>query len=146
MRTKSVERSFRATPAALRDIRAFVRQKARKTRLGTQEVEDVVLAVSEAATNAVIHSNTPEILVGWSKSGGYIEVCIKDHGIFKHRMPGPTHDVGGRGIPIMVALMDDVTLSPGTEERPGTVIRLTKRLNARASAAQRPVGRRLMRA
>ncbi len=138
MRTKSVERSFPATPAALHDIRDFIRQKAKKARLDSQETEDLVLAVSEAATNAVVHSDTSEILLVCVRSASHIEICVQDQGIYKHRIPTPDRtDIGGRGIPIMVALMDDVTLSPGTQERPGTTIRLTKRLHAGAAGARR---------
>ncbi|MGH2708769.1 MAG: ATP-binding protein [Actinomycetota bacterium] len=141
MRTKSVERSFRSTPAALRAIRDFIRQKAKKAHLNSREAEDFVLAVSEAATNAVVHADTSEILVAWTRSGARIEICVADRGVFKHRIPTPERtDVGGRGIPIMVALMDDVTLSPGTQERPGTVIRLTKHLRTGTAGAHSPPG------
>lgn len=147
MRSRSVERSFRATPEALRDIREFIRQRAKKARLDSQGTEDLVLAVSEAATNAVIHSDTSEVLVGWARSSSHIEICVKDQGIYKHRIPMPDRlDSGGRGIPIMVALVDDVTLSPGTRERPGTVVRLTKRLQSGSSGVRRSPGRRLMKA
>jgi anti-sigma regulatory factor (Ser/Thr protein kinase) len=33
---------------------------------------------------------------------------------------------GGHGIPLMMALMDEVVVREGTEETPGTLVRLVK--------------------
>lgn len=119
-------RSFRAHPAALRDIREFVRTFASEQRLIGDTVEDLVLAVSEACTNAIVHTNSPSVEVTCRFSPHAVEVQVHDGGVFRRRVPVPELDVHGRGIPLMMALMDEVTIREGNPGRPGTLVRLMK--------------------
>jgi anti-sigma regulatory factor (Ser/Thr protein kinase) len=123
-----VERTFPADATALRDIRRFIRERAVHDDVPPQLADDIVLAVSEASTNAVVHTSTVEITVRWSKRGDVVFVRISDQGVFRESAGSPELDgIGGRGIPLMRALMDDVTLHPGTERHPGTVVCMEKR-------------------
>ena len=49
-----VSRRFRAHPSALHDIRTYIRDQSEAVGLDAPEVDDLVLAVSEAAANATI--------------------------------------------------------------------------------------------
>jgi anti-sigma regulatory factor (Ser/Thr protein kinase) len=98
-------------------------------------VEDLVVAASEACTNAVVHAESRRFEVTWAASDDEVTIRVRDEGVFRRRVPlqdaeasdGSTS--GGRGIPLMLALVDEMSLREGTWRRPGTAIRLVKRLS-----------------
>jgi anti-sigma regulatory factor (Ser/Thr protein kinase) len=121
-------RTFRAHPAALYEIRRFVRESASESSLPAQVVEDLTLAVSEASANAIIHTTSPDIRVSWAVTDDSVEVEIRDRGIFKRQVRMPEVDGrGSHGIPLMMALVDELNIREGTQARPGTRVRLIKR-------------------
>jgi len=90
-------------------------------------VEDLTLAVSEACANSIIHTTSPDVRVTWTPIGECVEVQIRDRGVFKRRVFMP--EIDGRashGIPLMMALVDELTIREGTSARPGTLVRLVK--------------------
>jgi anti-sigma regulatory factor (Ser/Thr protein kinase) len=121
-----VTRSFRAHPSALYKIRTFVRELATDHGVTDAVVDDLVLAVSEASANAMLHTNSPRIDVTFRAGGNTLEVKVEDDGVFNRRLPLPELDGHGRGIPLMMALMDEVAIREGTPARPGTTVRLVK--------------------
>jgi anti-sigma regulatory factor (Ser/Thr protein kinase) len=122
-----VTKSFRAHPSALSQVREFVRQQAASDRLEGAVTDDLVLAVSEACVNAVIHTNSAHIDISWRRQDGHVEILVIDQGVFDRKVPVPEIDgTAGRGIPIMLALVDEVTIREGTPSRPGTQVRLRK--------------------
>lgn len=128
MPERSDERSFPADAAALRDIRSFIREAAATDDVPNPLADDIVLAVSEASTNAIVHTATGEVKVRWHRRGDVVLVWVCDQGVFLEPVGAPELDgLGGRGIPLMQALMDEVSLRRGTERRPGTVVRMAKR-------------------
>lgn len=132
-------RSFPAEAAGLRDIRSFVRRCAEEHGVPDAVVTDIVLAVCEAATNALRHSSTPVIEVRVDASESFVEVGVRDYGLFGERDGRSCRDEpGGRGLPLVHALMDDVTLSPGTPISPGTTVWMRKRITG--TSASRAVG------
>ena len=55
------------------------------------------------------------------------QVEVRDLGVFKKRVLMPeVGDQGGHGIPLMMALVDEVTIHEGTSREPGTLVRLVK--------------------
>jgi anti-sigma regulatory factor (Ser/Thr protein kinase) len=119
--------SFRAHPSALFEIRQFVRQLAGDANLPTQAINDLVVAVSEACANSMLHTSSPEIKVTWTVQGECVEVRVRDEGVFRRRVPMPELDGrGGHGIPLMMALVDEISIREGTEAKPGTLVRLVK--------------------
>ncbi|HEY3209837.1 MAG TPA: ATP-binding protein [Actinomycetota bacterium] len=120
-------RTFPARRAILREIRQFIRQQARAHAL-LDEAESLALAVTEACANAMIHTNCTKIGVTWKATRDRVEIEVEDDGIFRRRVPVPEVDGGGghRGIPLMMALLDQVSISGGTVSRPGTRVRLVK--------------------
>jgi anti-sigma regulatory factor (Ser/Thr protein kinase) len=79
--------------------------------LSLNETGDLVLAVSEAANNAVEHALDPRepfFDVSADIDGAAVTIVVQDHGQWRR----PTSDTGrGRGLPIMRALAD-TTVTP----------------------------------
>jgi serine/threonine-protein kinase RsbW len=108
----------KAETAELVQIRSFVEEVAGDAALDGERVFDLKVAVSEACANAVQHSGCDDV---------FLEVCarlqanrltfiVTDSGLF--RPPCPPRDSmasRGLGLPLMVALMDEVhfTRAPG---------------------------------
>lgn len=121
-------RSFRGHPSALHQIRTFIRERASDRGLSESETTDLLIAVSEASSNALLHSESPTISITWRGDRDGVEVTIRDDGVFRRWVRVPELDgPGGRGIPLMMALMDEVDIREGSARRPGTVVRLVKR-------------------
>lgn len=105
----------------------FVRALATGAGLAERTTEDLVLAVSEACANAVLHSGSPDVEVGWTLHGDRVEVDVQDQGLFRRRVRLPGLDgPGGFGIPLMAALTEELVIEEGTRRRPGTRVRLVK--------------------
>jgi anti-sigma regulatory factor (Ser/Thr protein kinase) len=118
-------RSFRAHPVSLHEIRSFVRGEARRQGFPADALDDVVLAVSEACANAILHTNSPSVDVVCLFSPEMAEIQVRDEGVFRRQPPlASTLAERGRGIPLMMALMDEVAIKEGTATRPGTLVRL----------------------
>jgi serine/threonine-protein kinase RsbW len=125
--TVPVVRSFRSHPSSLYQVRQFVRSQASAVGLSEAVTDDVLLATSEACVNAVLHSSSRTIRVTWRSSKGCVEVQVSDDGVFQRRVPLPEIDhSSGRGILLMTAVMDEVSIQEGTPRSPGTVVRLVK--------------------
>jgi anti-sigma regulatory factor (Ser/Thr protein kinase) len=121
-----VARSFRAHPSALHKIRTFVGDLLLEAGMDESTVADLVLAVSEASANAILHTNTPTVEVTFRVADESIMLQIDDDGVFRRRIPIPELDGRGRGIPLMMALVDEVSIREGTPAKPGTRVRLVK--------------------
>jgi serine/threonine-protein kinase RsbW len=125
---ETITSTFPATPEALTEVRAFLRRQASAAGLSEAVTDDLLLAVSEACTNAVLHSGSDEFDVEWRDGPRAVEVVVHDRGTFRRRVrvtevEGP----GGFGIPLIAALTDRVEISEGTASDPGTRVRMTKR-------------------
>ena len=113
-----------AAAAELRALRARVRYEAQQTSLGFEEVEALVTAASEVATNSLEHGGGTANVRLWNESGGF--VCeVSDAGHIKdpevgHRLP-PTAHLRGRGLWLVRQLCDAVELHSGPM---GTVVRM----------------------
>jgi len=123
-------KSFRAHPSALFEIRQFVRDRAAAAALAEAVTNDLLLAVSEAAANSIIHTTTADIQLRWTMDADCIQIEVRDRGIFRKRVPMPeVEGRGGHGIQLMMAVVDRVTIEEGTQLRPGTLVRLEKCLS-----------------
>ena len=90
-------------------------------------VQDLKLAITEACANAVLHSGTSEIRVSVRLVDDCVEVIVEDDGIYRVRIYG-IDDIqeAHRGLALMAAMVDDLTLRPGSESRVGTTVRMRK--------------------
>jgi serine/threonine-protein kinase RsbW len=121
-------RTFPARKESLAEIRGFIRTLAEGAGLSDQSTDDLVLAVSEACANAVLHSGSRSLEVEWRLGAEQVQVEIRDQGIFRSRVRLPSFEgPGGFGIPLMAALTEELEIEEGTRRRPGTRVRLVKR-------------------
>jgi serine/threonine-protein kinase RsbW len=111
-RIEFVHRSWPADPHQLAVIRRQLSGWLAPLALTENEVADVVLAVDEAAANAVRHAYGPDEagvveLTLWTESG---TLCIEvvDHGSW--RPPADRPAEGGRGIPLMCHMSESVLI------------------------------------
>jgi serine/threonine-protein kinase RsbW len=126
---------FPSHPASLGEVRRFVRSRMERVRLDPPDTDDLVLAVSEACTNAVLHSHSEHFDLTLNVHADRIEIEVSDQGVFTYRSPDPDPvAVGGHGIRLMTLLMDQVLIRRGTERRPGTTVALVKLLEAGSPA------------
>lgn len=110
-----VVRSFRATPANGRAIRAFVRDALRAADVSDEVAADVELVVSELATNAIEYGAGEELTVEVDVTGSWLEVavtCVSDAApalrAWRTWAIAPPDARSGRGLGIVRRLMDDV--------------------------------------
>jgi anti-sigma regulatory factor (Ser/Thr protein kinase) len=124
-----------AAPESASIARTIVREAASEQGLDDSSVWDLMLATTEAVTNAVLHGQACvdggaiRLRIQASELGLFVEVC--DCGRFLRRNgPRPLDSPGGRGIPLMSAVTDDFELTPAAG---GTRVRFGKRVVAAAA-------------
>ena len=113
-----------AHPARLADLRRRLGAWLAAQGADAGGAEDIVLAVHEAAMNAVEHAYGPvdaRATVVASRRDDGIEVVVADRG----RWRDPRNEHRGRGHAIMSAVMDEVTVDTGPR---GSTVRLRRRL------------------
>jgi anti-sigma regulatory factor (Ser/Thr protein kinase) len=130
-----VTRTFAADQVQLSSVRAFVRQHAVESSFSVV-ADDLVLAANEACANSITHSKSSRFAVSVASEGARIEIEIRDQGVFLRRVPIPELDgEGHRGLQLIMAMMDEVTIAAGREDEPGTVVRLVRYKPVRARGA-----------
>jgi anti-sigma regulatory factor (Ser/Thr protein kinase) len=123
-RDRRVDLTVPGNAIALQAFRATTRRWLTGASDDESEVDDVTMAVNEAVQNAIEHGHrrrsTP-VSVVLERDGNDVSVTVVDHGSWTEG----SSDDRGRGLPLMRALMDDVTIEPGAE---GTRVVLRRRL------------------
>jgi serine/threonine-protein kinase RsbW len=124
-------RSFRASPSELADLRERLRRWLEEQGVAEDVERGIVLAVSEAAANAVEHGYGCDgvglVTVMARAADDRLEVTVRDEGAWRE----PRRDTDrGRGIEIMRAIMDEVRVD---RDGPATVIRMSQRAQQTAS-------------
>ena len=110
-------------PAASREV---VRDVARRTRLRSDDVEHLVLATSEAVTNAIIHGRPPVVMRVWAAAERML-VTVADRGDgppdpYAGLIPRPSAIAGGGGFGLWLVHQLVVTTASRTED--GFTLRL----------------------
>ncbi len=118
-------------PSALRSLRALLRRWLEQAAASDVDVHAIVMACSEACTNAIEHAGAaPDEMIAFEAvlDDGDVAVTVRDRGHWREGRP-PSEQ--GRGLELIDALMDDVRVetSPG-----GTTVRLLRHLTERVSA------------
>jgi anti-sigma regulatory factor (Ser/Thr protein kinase) len=127
MNTLMDRRTFPAQAEDLHRIRTYIREEGARAMLSADMVGDIVMAVSEACANSALYTDSSQVSVQLEVVDDRVEVAVEDEGVFTPRIPLPGIDGrGGRGIPLMMALMDEVTIREGNDDAPGTLVRLVK--------------------
>ncbi|MFI6869188.1 ATP-binding protein [Nocardia sp. NPDC050406] len=112
-----------AVAASLATVRRFLREWLPRSGLGPVEVEDVVLAVSEACTNAVEHGYRDRpgtVFVEAEATESDIHILVRDRGRWVPPHP-EVNSLRGRGLALMRALVPKVTVHTGNS---GTSVEL----------------------
>jgi anti-sigma regulatory factor (Ser/Thr protein kinase) len=123
-----------ADPIAISVARHQVRRWLAAFSWPAGQLDDIVLAVSEAVSNAIEHAyldQPPGVVevhggVEATPGGqGRVTVIVRDHGRWRL---APTDDENRRrGIPLMRACMDTVTIGQPDDDRAGTWVVLRSR-------------------
>lgn len=140
MQSKAVRMTIPAEADYIDVVRLSLYGLATRMGFSFEDIEDMKVAVSEACNNAIIHAYQDEqngsIDVSFEMDQEQIRIVVKDYGKsfnFESTSERVTslHDkqlsevkVGGLGIYLMQALMDDVQVNTGT----GTEVILVKSL------------------
>ena len=113
-------KEFACSPGAVRAIRDDIAAVARRCHLPEETVQNIRLAVSEAATNSIIHGRAPadaHLIVRVNTSGDELCIVIADQG---HGMLPRDDGPGlGLGLPIMSTVAKRVEfVSPASTDIP----------------------------
>jgi PAS domain S-box-containing protein len=112
-----------ADPASLFSVRSSLSRWLESARIVAGDRHDIVLACSEACANAVEHayggSADGEIVVHARFSDHTIELSVRDRGRWRVRRD----DDRGRGLGVIRACMDDVSVESGAD---GTFVRMRR--------------------
>jgi serine/threonine-protein kinase RsbW len=125
-------RSFVASPAQLAPLRRSLRAWLARAGLDAESADGVILAVSEAAANAVEHGYGSDgvgiVTVMARLDDGVVRLSVRDEGSWReHR----ARDGRGRGLRIIEKVVDDVSIDRSDG---GTVIRMSSALSGARSA------------
>jgi len=113
-------------------VRKFIDKMAEESGFNETDKFDIKVAVGEACANAIEHGSPrgkrDKVRVSFIFENDYAIIEVIDEGIFKPRFPSFDSQLNyrGRGIPFMLALMDEVEIK---ERKGGTTVRLVKKRN-----------------
>ncbi len=132
LHTSEQELEIKSESVNLAYVRNHIRQIGEICDLNEKQVFDLQVAVGEATANAIEHGSPfgseNAVMIKARCNGTALIITVQDQGKFKRRMPGPAieqNNFRGRGIPLMLALMDRVTIDEGKD---GTRVVLLKRV------------------
>ena len=119
--SEEFHRTFPATANELSSLRADLRAWLERSGTPMETVDDVVLACTEAASNAIEHAyigRMGDVHVAAHRQNGEIELSVSDDGRWRHPRPD---DARGRGLDLVRALVRDVDVEQGDD---GTTVRM----------------------
>lgn len=104
-------------PDELREMRQSLRSWLELTTATAHTRDSVVLAIHEAAANAMVHGEPegPVTVTASPDQGGGFVVEVTSHGGWKEPVPGHA----GRGMAIIADLMSEVTIRTNVRMRTG---------------------------
>src|SRR5262249_49185508 len=118
-------------------VRAFIEAVCQTEDMDANTVHNIVLAAGEAVTNIIRHAHRekPEasVQISCRLDGEFVEILLRDEGdpfdleAVPYMDPGELR-VGGRGVFLMRALMDELSCQP--LETRGNALRMVKRWRA----------------
>jgi len=128
-----VELTISASPFELAGLRRAARDALREVL--TQVADEMLLAVDEAATNAILYGSGggDPVEVAVRVRDGWVEATVLDHGPTKPPRPLSTTDRlsgGGWGLWLLCCLVDEVRLE---RVELGTRVTLRRRIRPRSA-------------
>lgn len=123
-------------------VRAALYAIAAKAGFAYEDIEDMKVAITEACSNAILHAykgndDRGEVDIEFLSSEGGLSITVRDYGASRpgreapvtaaglHGTPISEAPIGGLGLFMMKALMDDVKVRVNN----GTEVVLTKRMS-----------------
>jgi anti-sigma regulatory factor (Ser/Thr protein kinase) len=125
-----MELTIPASPAQLAGLRQAARHALRE--VPTPIAEELILALDEAATNAILYGSRggdPVQVAVWVR-GDWVEATVVDHGPAQPPRPPPTTDRlsgHGRGLWLLDCLVDEVRVE---RVKLGTRVTLRRRIRS----------------
>jgi stage II sporulation protein AB (anti-sigma F factor) len=114
-------RTFDCSLDTVREVRHWIAEVLTAQRAPENVISDIVLAASEAVTNAIVHgypeTRSGAVDVAIRVTAGSVELTIRDYGDGFGGKPYAPPDTtaaheGGYGVYLVHSLMDEVTLRP----------------------------------
>jgi serine/threonine-protein kinase RsbW len=122
-----IELRLEDQPGSTIDVRSAIDSLANRFGLNSEERFDLKLAATEALTNAVKEAGDGHVVeVVLEGHDDVVDVQVVDRGRFVPPSPRSGFSEGGRGIPIMLALADQIEF---TQTGDGTRVRIRKRIS-----------------
>jgi anti-sigma regulatory factor (Ser/Thr protein kinase) len=121
--------AIRSEQSGLSAARKRIAHIAEGLKFGSDDIEDLMIAVGEAVTNAYVHGTAEPgksmIYLGWHCEGDTLTVIIKDRGLNGNHIPlaGQRVKMLGLGMKLMRSVMDEVNI----QYHHGTTVTLKKR-------------------
>jgi anti-sigma regulatory factor (Ser/Thr protein kinase) len=127
-------RSSTSLPLIMHSTREWAKRRATlrqwiADRASEADANDVLLACGEAVDNAFEHGRSPVSIELALRNEGTLEIVVRDMGRWRVSASAPPR---GLGLPIMTALMDNVSI----DTTDGTALRLSCRLSAKREGEQ----------
>lgn len=131
MACETIKMEISSNPEYVGIIRLTTSGIANKIGFSIDDIEDMKVAVSEACTNAIKHSNDNIFYIVFNILENGLEIKIEDkgRGYDVEALPKPDLDnpkESGLGLFIIQSLMDDVSIESKSNQ--GTIIKMTKYL------------------
>lgn len=131
MTCETIRMEINSNPEYVGIIRLTTSGIANKIGFSMDDIEDLKVAVSEACTNAIKHSNDNMFNITFSILENGLTIEIQDNGkgydvdnAAKPDLENPKEN--GLGLFIIQTLMDDVSIE--SKENKGTIVKMTKYL------------------
>lgn len=131
MTCETIRMEINSNPEYVGIIRLTTSGIANKIGFSMDDIEDLKVAVSEACTNAIKHSNDNMFNITFSILENGLTIEIQDNGkgydvdnAAKPDLENPKEN--GLGLFIIQTLMDDVSIE--SKENQGTIVKMTKYL------------------
>lgn len=133
--TASFAATYEATPTSVGVLRNQIAALARELGLPEEAIGDIRLAVSEAATNALVHGvrgGEGSIRVEAQMHDEELQIVISDDGV--GMQPRPDSPGLGLGLPVIATVADRLEI---LDEEPGTRVEMIFRRPRPAGTAGR---------
>ena len=125
------DRSMHSDSQLIAGVRAEFRTWLTACGIGSEDLDALVLAASEAIANSIEHAYRGDpsgvIRISGACDGRHVDVFVHDDGVWippRHRNPDESGLLRGRGLPLIGKLMDATEL----DTRNGTTITMRRRL------------------
>jgi len=111
--------AVRHDPASAALVRRVLSEELSTTTIGPDRIADVVLVASELVGNAVVHTDSGDLDIGWTVEATAVTVWVSDASpVIPEQRVADAADTSGRGLAIVAAVAAEWGVEPlGTGKR-----------------------------